>query len=110
LLVYKVILKPVWTYGIQLWGTTSDSNIDVIQRFQSKVIRHILEAPWYVTNGLLHQDSYTPTVREEITRFSTKYQAKLDSHPNHLAMTLMDNSNAVFRLKRHSVLDLPYRF
>ena len=21
LLVYKVILKPVWTYGIQLWGT-----------------------------------------------------------------------------------------
>jgi hypothetical protein len=24
LLIYKVILKPIWTYGIQLWGTTSN--------------------------------------------------------------------------------------
>jgi hypothetical protein len=22
LLIYKAILKPIWTYGIQLWGTT----------------------------------------------------------------------------------------
>jgi hypothetical protein len=22
LLNYKIILKPIWTYGIQLWGTT----------------------------------------------------------------------------------------
>jgi len=27
LLVYKVTLKPVWTYGIQLWGTASNSNL-----------------------------------------------------------------------------------
>jgi len=25
LLVYKVIVKPVWTYGIQLWGTAPNS-------------------------------------------------------------------------------------
>jgi hypothetical protein len=23
LLLYKTILKPIWTYGIQLWGTAS---------------------------------------------------------------------------------------
>jgi hypothetical protein len=28
LLLYKTILKPIWTYGIQLWGTASTSNID----------------------------------------------------------------------------------
>jgi hypothetical protein len=27
-LVYKVILKPIWTYGIQLWGSASISNIE----------------------------------------------------------------------------------
>jgi hypothetical protein len=27
LLLYKTILKPIWTYGIQLWGTASTSNI-----------------------------------------------------------------------------------
>jgi hypothetical protein len=45
LLIYKVILKPIWTYGIQLWGTTSNSNIDMLERFQSKVLRLIVDAP-----------------------------------------------------------------
>jgi hypothetical protein len=35
LLVYKAILKPIWTYGIQLWGTTSNSNIKILERFPS---------------------------------------------------------------------------
>jgi hypothetical protein len=37
LLLYKTILKTIWTYGIQLWGTASTSNIEVLERFQSKV-------------------------------------------------------------------------
>jgi hypothetical protein len=32
LLLYKVILKPIWTYGIPLWGTASQSNIEILQR------------------------------------------------------------------------------
>jgi hypothetical protein len=42
ILIYKVILKPIWTYGIQLWGTTANSNIDILERFQSKVLRMIV--------------------------------------------------------------------
>jgi glucose dehydrogenase len=30
LLLYKTILKPIWTYGIQLWGTASTSNIEIL--------------------------------------------------------------------------------
>jgi hypothetical protein len=30
LLIYKTILKPIWTYGIQLWGTVSTSNIEIL--------------------------------------------------------------------------------
>jgi hypothetical protein len=33
LLVYKAILKPIWAYGIQLWGTTSNSDIEILERF-----------------------------------------------------------------------------
>jgi hypothetical protein len=29
LLIYKVIFKPIWIYGIQLWDTTSNSNIEI---------------------------------------------------------------------------------
>jgi len=31
LVLYKQILMPVWTYGIQLWGCTKQSNTDIIQ-------------------------------------------------------------------------------
>jgi hypothetical protein len=51
LLIYKVILKPIWTYGIQLWDTTSNLNIEILESFQSKVLRLILDAPWYVSTG-----------------------------------------------------------
>jgi hypothetical protein len=53
LLVYKVILKPVWTYGIQLWGSASISNIEILENFQGKVLRMITDAPWYVPNTVL---------------------------------------------------------
>ena len=36
LVIYKQILKPVWTCGIQLCGCTKPSNITLIQRFQNK--------------------------------------------------------------------------
>src|SRR5580765_7654605 len=35
LLLYKSILKPIWSYGIQFWGTSANSNIEILQRFQS---------------------------------------------------------------------------
>jgi hypothetical protein len=40
LLLFKEILKPVWTNGIQL--PNYQSNIGIIQRFQNKVLRDIV--------------------------------------------------------------------
>jgi hypothetical protein len=45
LLLYKTILNPIRIYGIQLWGTASTSNIQILERFQSKVLRIIVDAP-----------------------------------------------------------------
>jgi hypothetical protein len=44
--LYKSILKPICTYGIQLWGTASTSNIEILERFQSKTLRLLVDAPW----------------------------------------------------------------
>jgi len=52
LLIYKIILRPIWTYGIPLWGTASNSNIEILQRCQNKVLRSIVNAPRYVPNTL----------------------------------------------------------
>jgi hypothetical protein len=56
LVLYKQILKHVWTYGIQLWGCTKPSNIAIIQGFQNKILRNIVDAPWYERNADLRRD------------------------------------------------------
>jgi hypothetical protein len=45
LLLYKCIIKPIWTYGIQLRDCTKPSNTQIIQRHQSKVLRPITNTP-----------------------------------------------------------------
>jgi hypothetical protein len=74
LLVYKVILKPVWTYGIQLWGTASNSNVEILERFQSKVLRIITDAPWYVPNAIIKRDLQIPMVKQEARKYSANYR------------------------------------
>jgi hypothetical protein len=69
ILLYKTTLKPIWTYGIPLWGAASNSNIEILQRFQNKVLRTIADAPWYVPSTVLHKDLGIPTIREEIKKF-----------------------------------------
>jgi hypothetical protein len=108
-LLYKTILKPVWTYDVPLCGSASHSNIETLQRFQNKVLRTIVNAPWYILNKLLHTDLQMPTVRQEITKFSTNHTAKLLTHPNELTSNLL-NEQGPGRLKRFKPLDLPTRF
>jgi hypothetical protein len=73
LLMYKIILKPIWTYGIQLWGTASTSNIEILEHFQSKALRMIVDAPWYVSNKVIRRDLQIPTVKDEIRRYTSAH-------------------------------------
>jgi hypothetical protein len=109
LLISKTILKPIWIYGIQLWGTASTSNIEILERFQSKSLRVIVDALWYVRNTVIGMDLQIPTVKEEIRRYSSQYSARLNAHSNDLIVNLIklpDNR----RLRRHLPNDLPTRF
>jgi hypothetical protein len=76
------LLGPVWSYGIQLWGCASDSNIQVIQRIQNKVLKCILEAPWYIRNSDLHRDLRIETVTDIITRLASSHKKRLQNHFN----------------------------
>jgi hypothetical protein len=43
------------------------SNIEILERFQSKALRMIVNEPWYVPNTLIRRDLQIPSVKEEIT-------------------------------------------
>lgn len=106
LLIYKCIIKPIWTYGIQLWGTASNTNIKTLQQFQSKTLRKIANAPWYITNNRLHQELNIPTLKEEIQSQLISYKSRIERHPNALASHLMTNTGTFSRLRRRAPQDL----
>ena len=66
LLVYKVILKHIWTYCVQLWGSASNSNLEILERFQLKVLWIITDTLWYVPNAVIKRDLQVLTVRQEV--------------------------------------------
>jgi hypothetical protein len=109
LLIYKAILKRVWLYGCQLWGTASISNIERIELFQSKVLRIIVNAPRFVPKWVIQQDLQIPSVKEEIKNCSEKYHLRPSAHPNQLATDLL-KSHCVKRLKRFNPSELINKF
>jgi hypothetical protein len=103
------IFKPIWTYGVQLWGTASTSNIGILDRFQSKALSMIVVTPWYVPNAVIRRDLQIPKVKQEIRRYSSPYSAHLSAHPNDLIVNLIELPDNR-RVRRHLPNDLPTRF
>jgi hypothetical protein len=104
ILIDKTVLKPVWTYGIELWGYASHSNIEIIQRYQSKLLRTITNAPWYVTNHNQQSDLHIPYVRKVFQERIATHRNTIASHPNPLMAPLL-RSSPTRRLKRRWTFD-----
>ena len=79
LLIYKAVIKLIWSYGIELWGCASKSNIFIIQRSQSKILGAIVNALWYVTNHALHTDFNIPYVTDVIHERIDKHHKQTGS-------------------------------
>jgi len=89
ILIYKTVLKPIWTYGLAIWGCTAASNLAVIQQYQAKTLRQITNAPWYVNNHTLHTDLRSPPVRTVFQELTETHRTTLKSHPNPLITTIL---------------------
>jgi hypothetical protein len=93
LTLYKQVIRPVWSYGIQLWGCTNESNIQVIQHYQNKVLKCIVNAPWYVRNSDLHRDLRIKTATDIIAKFAKSHEKRLQDHINIEASRLLNVNN-----------------
>lgn len=108
-LLYKTVIRPIWTYGIQLWGTTSNSNLSVLQSFQSRVLRSMAGAPWYIRDVAIHRDLGISMVRQEIEKCSLRYKKRVRHHTSSLAKVLF-NKTIYRRLKRTDPKNLSNRW
>ena len=86
-LLYIAIIKPIWTYGIQLWGCASKSNIEVIQRCQNIALRTIVAAYRFDRNEIIHRDLNISSIQDEIKSLPTNMRKNLSCIP----MLLLNN-------------------
>jgi hypothetical protein len=92
------------TFYLQLWGCASNANIDILQRYQSKLLRIITNAPRYVTNHTRHSDLHIPYVREVFQERIVIHRTAIATHPNPLMAPLLHLPTAR-RLKRRWTFD-----
>jgi hypothetical protein len=100
LIIYKHILKPIWTYGIELWGCSKPSNTEILQSFQSKTLRMISGAPCYVSNQTLYEDLKMPLIQDMIKSNIYIYKNRTSLHENQLIKDLFTQTIEERRLKR----------
>jgi hypothetical protein len=72
---------------------------------QSKILRAIANAPWYVTNHTVHSDFNISYVIDVIHVRINKHHNNLEAHPNPLLELRLQSMNTR-RLKRCWPLDL----
>lgn len=106
LLIYNQVLKPIWTYGAQLWGCASANQLETIQQIQNKIIRNMVNAPWFIRNNDLHRDLGVMKVDEVIKSIATIHAARLEQHINQEANILRNDGIYTRRLKRNKPQDL----
>jgi hypothetical protein len=106
ILIYNQIIKPIWAYGIQLWGCAPQTHINSIQTFQNKVLRNIVGAPWYIRNSDIHRDLAIPTINTQAKMRATSHQTRLSTHINVEVSCLFNDQNHFRRLKRVRPIDL----
>jgi hypothetical protein len=79
---YTYLIRPLWTYGAQIYGSAKHSNINRIQAFQNKFLRLITNSPSYVRNSILHRDLRIDTVHTTIQKLYRRFYSKLLNHAN----------------------------
>jgi len=109
LIIYKSIIWPVRSYGIQLLASAKPSSTKTLQAFQSIYLRLITFCPWYFTNYNLHKDLKIPTLYELANLYYLELHSKSNSRNNPLIKKLSYISflsNVRRRLKRQWLKDL----
>lgn len=71
-------------------GAANQSNKEIIQRFQNKVLRNIVNVPWYIRNSNLHRDLGIESIDEITKRYARSHENRLCKHVNVEAIQLLE--------------------
>jgi len=88
-LLYKQLIRPVMDYACPAWRSAARSHVRRLQVLQSKCLRLATGAPFYVSNGQIHEDLGVPLFADHIRALTASFDSKLAEVENPLVRQLV---------------------
>lgn len=101
ILLYKTLLRPLVLYASPVWLNTSKTNIQKLQRFQNKILRIAVNAPWYIRNNQLHFELGVLPIQDFMLKCAKKFFINASACDGAVFFNLCQK-NIYTRLKRKS--------
>lgn len=80
--LYKMVIVPSILYCSTAWGQAAKCHKSKLEVIQSKTLRKITDAPWFIRNNDIRKDLKIDTVSKQIRRRNKKLLEKFESHTN----------------------------
>jgi hypothetical protein len=88
-LLYKQLIRPVMDYECPAWRSAVRSHVRRLQVLQSKCLRLVIGAPWYLSNRQIHEDLGVPLLADHIRVLTASFDSKLADVGNPLVRQLV---------------------
>nr|WP_253308721.1 reverse transcriptase family protein [Rickettsia endosymbiont of Ceutorhynchus assimilis] len=73
LLIYKQVIRPMFTYGAPVWNIISTTQRNRLQRFQNRILRGVLSESRYARIRDMHAEASIPYISDYLDEVSEKF-------------------------------------
>lgn len=73
LLLYKIVLRPTLTYACPIFNEIAKSHLKKLQIIQSKILKTMLNVPWFTSTEYIHNITEIPLILNHINTLSNNF-------------------------------------
>jgi hypothetical protein len=105
--IYMSYIRPIWQYACAVWNSASNTHLHKIQTLQNRILKMVINAPWYVRNTAIHKDMKILFVTQTLHNTYSRHHSTLILHPNPLISNIPqhmppDRQHRRLKWKRHT--------
>jgi hypothetical protein len=87
-LLYKKLIHPLMVYACPVWRSAARAHVRRLQVLQTKCLRLVTGAPWYLSNRQFHEDLGVSLFADHIRALTASFDSRLTDVGNPLVRQL----------------------
>ena len=82
IMIYKLYIRPILSYAAPAWATVSPEVIQALQGMKNRILRMIVQAPWFVRNSTLRREFPLEPLVEFFANLARSHFTKAETSNN----------------------------